>query len=90
MKKIYEVVIEKRVRKKDLKAVPAKDKLRIFERIYELANDPYPKGCTKLENYKPATYRVRQGTYRILYRVHDDVLQVLVVEVGHRRDVYRR
>lgn len=36
------------------------------------------------------TYRLRIGDYRILYRIHDDVLVVLVVRVGHRREVYRR
>jgi mRNA interferase RelE/StbE len=35
------------------------------------------------------TYRIRAGWYRIVYEVHDDVLVVLVVRVGHRRDVYR-
>jgi len=36
------------------------------------------------------TYRVRQGDYRIIYEVEDDRLVVLVVEIGHRKDVYRR
>lgn len=35
-------------------------------------------------------YRVRVGDYRIIYTIHDDRLIVLVVDVGHRRDVYRR
>jgi len=37
----------------------------------------------------PNTYRLRVGDYRILYRVHDDALVILVVRVGHRREVYR-
>jgi mRNA interferase RelE/StbE len=35
------------------------------------------------------TYRIRVGDYRILYEIHDDVLIVYVIRVGHRRDVYR-
>lgn len=88
MKKTYKVILEKRV-KKDLKPVPNKDRVRIFDRIYSLAKDPYPKGYTKLENYKPTTFRVRRGKYRILYRVNEGVIEIRVVAVGHRSGIYK-
>lgn len=89
MKKTYTVLIEKRVSKKDLKPLPTNDRLRILRRIYKLSLNPYPAGHKKLENYDPSTFRIRQGNYRILYRVDEGVLKVLVVRVGHRKDIYR-
>lgn len=61
-----------------------KDRQRVVERVGALADDPRPPGCTKLAGQE--AYRIRQGEYRIVYTVADDVL---VVEVGNRRDVYR-
>ena len=73
---------------KDIRAISRKaDRQRVVARIGALAEDPRPPGCTKLSG-KDA-YRVRQGAYRILYTIADDVLIVEVVKVGHRRDVYR-
>jgi mRNA interferase RelE/StbE len=56
-------------------------------RIRSLADDPRPAGCEKLSGSE--RYRVRQGVYRIVYEIEDHRLVVLVVKVGHRRDVYR-
>jgi mRNA interferase RelE/StbE len=60
---------------------------RIDAAILSLAADPRPHGCRKLSGSEE--YRVRVGDYRILYEILDAVLRVLVVKVGHRRDVYR-
>ena len=64
-----------------------KDRQRIVRRIEALADDPRPHGCEKLSGYD--RYRLRQGRYRIVYEVRDDVVLVVVVKIGHRRDVYR-
>ena len=56
--------------------------------IQSLANDPRPIGVKKLSGEKDI-YRVRAGNYRVLYRIVDKVLVVVVVSVGHRREVYR-
>jgi mRNA interferase RelE/StbE len=56
--------------------------------IQALAINPRPVGCRKLEGYE-ATFRIRVGRYRILYDVLDERLVVIVLKVGHRRDVYR-
>lgn len=53
-----------------------------------LAKDPRPPGARALRG-RPG-FRVRVGDYRIVYTVHDDVLLVVVITVGHRRDVYDR
>lgn len=72
---------------KEIEAIPfKKDRQRILERIAKLADNPRPFGCEKLSGQDK--YRVRQGRYRIVYAVEDDILLVYVVKVGHRKDVY--
>ena len=61
---------------------------RIRNAVDALGNDPRPSGCTKLEGSKDF-HRIRVGDYRIIYQIRDAVLIVLVVEIGHRREVYR-
>ena len=82
----YRVFFRESVRK-DLRGLPGPDLARILERIRALADDPRPPGCEKLTGAD--RYRVRQGDYRIVYSIQDDRLEVWVVKVGHRRDVYR-
>ncbi|HMN43335.1 MAG TPA: type II toxin-antitoxin system RelE/ParE family toxin [Povalibacter sp.] len=82
----YELVFRKSVAK-DLRAFPKADVKRIMQRIRSLADDPRPPGSEKLSGQD--RYRVRQGTYRIVYEIEDHRLLVVVVRVGHRRDVYR-
>lgn len=77
----------KRSAVKELEAVRIRDRRRIARRIHTLAAEPRPSGCEKLSGQEK--YRVRQGDYRILYAVDDEELTVVVVKIGHRRDVYR-
>lgn len=83
----YSVLVDKRVRKKDLPPIPAKDRARIVARISALADDPYPADSIQLVGN--TKHRIRQGNYRILYTVHESTVTVRVVKVGHRREVYR-
>ena len=73
---------------KDLRPLPKADLARILRRIEALAENPRPPGCEKLADQE--RYRVRQGAYRIIYQVDDEQRTVLIVQVGHRRDVYRQ
>lgn len=77
----------KRSAAKELAELPRKDLVRVVKRIQALAVDPRPAGVEKLSGQE--RYRVRQGNYRILYEIADEVLRITVVKVGHRRDVYR-
>jgi mRNA interferase RelE/StbE len=52
-----------------------------------LAENPRPQGSQKLSGRD--RYRIRQGVYRIVYSIEDDRLVVVVIKVGHRKDVYR-
>ncbi|MDA8035321.1 MAG: type II toxin-antitoxin system RelE/ParE family toxin [Actinomycetota bacterium] len=61
---------------------------RIQGAIALLAEDPRPPAARALRG-RPA-HRIRVGDYRIIYTIHDDVLLVVVVTLGHRRDVYER
>lgn len=72
---------------KELEAIPKKDRRRLATRIEELCENPRPPGCEKLSGHD--LFRIRQGNYRVLYSVEDRDLVILVIRVGHRRDVYR-
>lgn len=86
---VYEIEIAEKLEKR-LSKLPKKDKEKILEKIDSLANNPRPKDCKKLQgNQKPPLYRVRSGIYRIIYAINDDVLIVLIVDIGHRKEIYR-
>lgn len=70
----YRVEIRRSAAKEIRSITRAKDRKRVVARIEALAEDPRPPGCTKLSGR--AAYRVRQGPYRIVYTVADDVLIV--------------
>jgi mRNA interferase RelE/StbE len=82
----YRLLFRKSVAK-DLRGIPKKDVARILRRFNALTDEPRGLGSEKLSGQEK--YRVCQGAYRIIYEIRDDVLEVLVVRVGHRRDVYR-
>jgi mRNA interferase RelE/StbE len=74
---------------KAMKRFPGKDLVRIKKKIETLAAELPPPHTTKLKGDNPF-HRVRCGNYRIIYEIHEQHLVVLVVRVGHRRDVYAR
>ena len=82
----YELVFRKSFAK-DLRAIPRQDVRRILKRIESLAGDPRPVGCEKLSGLE--RYRLRHGTYRIIYEIDGRKLVVVIVKIGHRRAVYR-
>jgi mRNA interferase RelE/StbE len=83
----YKVLIKPSA-KKELTAVPVKkDRQILVQRIEQLADEPRPYGCKKLTGLE--RYRLRQGNYRIVYEIRDTMLVVVIVKLGHRRDVYR-
>lgn len=61
---------------------------RLDPAIQALSQDPRPPGCKKLSG-EEFLWRIRVGDYRIVYQIQDNELLVLVVKVGHRRDIYR-
>lgn len=72
---------------KEIEAIPKKDRARITGKIRDLASNPRPRGCEKLSGEEK--YRLRQGTYRIVYSIDDMAREVLIVKIDHRKDIYR-
>ena len=83
----YAVLLEKSAARFLLRLRDAKLKSRLDEAIESLADDPRPPGCRKLAGTSDR-YRVRVGDYRIVYRIDDGKVTVLVLVIGHRREVY--
>ncbi|MGB6296400.1 MAG: type II toxin-antitoxin system RelE/ParE family toxin [Rivularia sp. (in: cyanobacteria)] len=77
-----------RAASKQLKKLPVEELTRVQEKIDELADNPRPDGVVKLKDLEDS-YRIRAGSYRVLYDIFDDVLLVSVIRIGHRKDVYR-
>ncbi len=82
----YKITFKKSVAK-DFRSIPKQDVQRILKRIDSLAENPRAEGCIKLSGQEH--YRVRQGLYRIVYEIQDDVLVVNVVKIGHRSAIYK-
>jgi mRNA interferase RelE/StbE len=61
---------------------------QIINNIRDLAQNPRPQGCKKLQGYKDL-YRIPSGNYRIVYTIKEKMLLVFVVRVAHRKDIYR-
>ncbi len=72
---------------KDLKKIDKRDAIRIAERIVALSYNPFPLASTKMVGQD--AYRLRVGDYRVLYEVHNHILLVHVLRVGHRKQIYK-
>ena len=73
---------------RQLRALPRDAQRRIGRKIDSLADDPRPRGAVALRGAR-GIYRLRAGSYRIIYEVRDEKLLVLVIRIAHRKDVYR-
>lgn len=82
----YAVELQSRAAKQ-LRNLPEATRERIREAMAALANDPRPRGYTKLAGQD--RYRIRVGRFRIIYAVEDPQRVVTVTDIGHRREVYR-
>ena len=83
----YKVEIS-RTAEKQFRKLGASDRRRIAVALVELGNDPYPAGSRKLSGYNDV-FRVRVGVFRVLYSVEGRKLIVIILKIGHRKDVYR-
>ena len=84
----YKIEISKSA-EKSLQRIPKKDILKVVQSIQSLAISPFPEGCRKLQG-EENTYRIRQGNYRVIYEVEDNRLLILVLKIGHRKDIYKK
>ncbi|MGL1933239.1 MAG: type II toxin-antitoxin system RelE/ParE family toxin [Desulfotalea sp.] len=83
----YSVEFRPAVRK-IIKKIPKKDLVKIKSKIDEISSDLPDPATTKMSGNN-AFHKVRCGNYRIVYEIHENRVVILVVKIGHRRDVYR-
>jgi mRNA interferase RelE/StbE len=72
---------------KSLSKISEPFQTKIIDKIYDLVNDPYynAKKLTARE-----AYRIRVGNYRVIYEINNNELVILIVSVGHRKNIYSR
>lgn len=73
-----------------LASMPKKHRTQVANRIKTLASDPHPSNCKPIigsEEGGDQVYRIRSGDYRVLYVVRDPT--VVVLDIDHRKDIYR-
>ena len=83
----YRVEIS-RTAQAQLKRVPRDGQTRVVRAILALADEPFPKGSRKLSGYTDV-FRIRIGQYRVIYSVAKGKLIVIVLKIGHRKNIYR-
>jgi len=84
----YRILLHRDV-EKSLRGFPKKVQLQIRERIDALSETPCPFGSEELKGNFAGLRRIQSGGYRIVYQVKHDVLIVLILKVGPRKDIYR-
>ncbi len=84
---MYEIKFEK-CALKDFESLSKRQAEKIAKQVAFLKENPRPPGTKKLKG-RNSLYRVRVGDYRIVYAVEDDVCVILIVRVGHRKEIYK-
>ncbi|MBN8422792.1 MAG: type II toxin-antitoxin system RelE/ParE family toxin [Verrucomicrobia bacterium] len=72
---------------RELRKLPRDVSDQLFRVFEKLAENPRPPGCLKMKGGS-GFWRVRWGSYRVIYDIQDSKLVVLIVDVGHRKDIY--
>ncbi|MCX5777732.1 MAG: type II toxin-antitoxin system RelE/ParE family toxin [Elusimicrobia bacterium] len=81
----YSIVIKKSAAK-ELAKIPRHDLRRILSKIQDLFTTPRPPGAQKFAHFE--LYRIRQGNYRIVYTINNTTIEIHIIKIGHRRDIY--
>ena len=77
-----------RMAERQLRKLPPEGRDRVVRAVRALADDPVPRGSRRLTGYDDV-FRIRIGAYRVLYSASASTLTLLVLKIGHRKDVYR-
>ncbi len=83
---MYQILFQKNAEKSLFKIAPS-ERPKIITAIRELAENPRPSGSKKLTGRE--AWRIRVGDYRVIYEIFDGKLIIDVVQLGHRKDIYR-
>jgi len=84
---MYQILVEKRAQR-DLKDLSADLFKQVIGHIQALSQNPRPAGCRKIVGSQ-SDWRIRVGTYRVIYEILDREKTVRIYRVKHRKDVYR-
>ncbi len=84
----YSVLLSKSAQKQ-LRKIPPSIADLIEHKLLSLEENPRPPGCKKLMGEENG-WRIRIGDYRVLYEIQDKVLIIHVVDIDHRKDVYKK
>ena len=82
----YTIAILRRAQK-ELSELPQEPYLRVRDAIRKLAEEPRPNGSKKVAGR--SGWRIRVGSYRVVYEIDDSNHAIIILHIGHRRDVYR-
>ena len=85
---MYEIVWDSQPRK-FLKNLSKEDAIRIIKKVETLKENPRNEWVIKLKGRKEE-YRIRQGDYRIRFLIADGILRVIIIDIDHRKDVYKK
>lgn len=77
-----------RTAERQLRKLPAEDRRRVARAMLALGEEPHPSGSRKLTGYDDV-FRIRAGVYRIIYSVTGRRLVIIILKIGHRKDIYR-
>jgi mRNA interferase RelE/StbE len=77
-----------RTAEQQLRKLPTEDRRRVARSMLALGEEPYPPGSRKLTGYDDV-FRIRVGVYRIIYSVSGQKLMIIILKIGHRKDIYR-
>lgn len=74
--------------KKELRKLNQTDRLAIVDKIQMLKIDPKPRGSAKLQG-STNLYLIRHGDYRVIYKFENNELNIMIIKIGHRKEVYK-
>lgn len=77
-----------RTAEKQFRTLPVDTQRRLTRAMLALPEDPFPPGSRKLSGHDDV-FRIRVGVYRVIYSVADAALVIIILKIGHRKDVYR-
>ncbi len=83
----YRIIFEKRA-EKELRKLPAAARTRVKNAVDKLEHEPWPVASRHMVGFDG--YRLRVGDYRIIYTVNQQIVTIVVVRIGHRREIYKR
>ena len=73
---------------REFRALDRQLQRRVATKVSELAEDPFPAGARKFQG-EDDHWRIRVGDYRVIYRIEKHRVVIVIVRIGHRREVYR-